>query len=48
MFLYRDDYSYPDLKNGQEVGVKIAKNRNGQMGTVKLEFVRVFGRFRGR
>lgn len=47
LFLYRDDYYYPDSKNGQEVEVKIAKNRNGPVGTVKLEFVKEFGRFRG-
>jgi replicative DNA helicase len=47
LFLYRDDYYYPDSKNGLEVEVKIAKNRNGPVGTVKLEIVKEFGRFRG-
>ncbi|VXB14687.1 conserved hypothetical protein [Bacillus sp. 349Y] len=48
LFLYRDDYYHSDTKSGREVEIKIAKNRNGPVGTVKVEFVKEYGRFVGK
>ncbi|WP_370295725.1 DnaB-like helicase C-terminal domain-containing protein [Rossellomorea marisflavi] len=48
LFLYRDDYYHTDTKSGREVEIKIAKNRNSPVGTVKVEFVKEFGRFVGK
>lgn len=49
MFLYRDDYYYPDLakEKGTEGVVEIifAKQRKGATGTVQLRFVKEYTRF---
>ena len=49
MFLYREDYYYPDLaaQNGTEGLVEIifAKQRKGPTGTVKLRFIKEYTRF---
>lgn len=49
MFLYRDDYYYPDLakEKGTEGLVEIifAKQRKGATGTVQLRFVKEYTRF---
>lgn len=51
MFLYRPDY-YPDAPNPEGVNsqgiceVIIAKQRNGPVDTVQLQFVKEFGKFR--
>lgn len=36
MFLYRDEYYYPDTERKREAEVIIAKQKNGLQGTVKL------------
>lgn len=49
MFLYRDDYYYPDMakEKGTEGLVEIifAKQRKGSTGTVQLRFVKEYTRF---
>lgn len=49
MFLYRDDYYYPDTaqENGTEglVEVIFAKQRKGPTGTVQLRFIKEYTRF---
>lgn len=49
MFLYRDDYYYPDLaqEKGNEglVEVIFAKQRKGPTGTVQLRFIKEYTRF---
>lgn len=49
MFLYRDDYYYPDLaaEQGTEGLVEIifAKQRKGATGTVQLRFIKEYTRF---
>lgn len=49
MFLYREDYYYPEQakQNGTEgvVEVIFAKQRRGPTGTVKLRFIREYTRF---
>lgn len=49
MFLYRDDYYYPDLAvelgTTGEVEVIFAKQRKGPTGTVKLKFIKEYTRF---
>lgn len=40
MFLYRDEYYYPeDLDNRWQCDVLVSKNRNGMVGNIKLKFV---------
>ena len=49
MFLYRDDYYYPERAKQEgtegEVEVIIAKQRKGPTGSAKLRFIREFTRF---
>ncbi|HKM42737.1 MAG TPA: DnaB-like helicase C-terminal domain-containing protein, partial [Limnochordia bacterium] len=49
MFLYRDDYYYPDTakEKGTEGLVEIifAKQRKGSTGTVQLRFIKEYTRF---
>lgn len=49
MFLYRDDYYYPDRAKQEgtegEVEVIIAKQRKGPTGSAKLRFIREYTRF---
>lgn len=49
IFLYRDDYYYPERAREQgtegEVEVIIAKQRKGPTGSVKLRFIREYTRF---
>jgi replicative DNA helicase len=48
LFLYRDEYYNSGSEAANEVEVKIAKNRNGPVGTVKLKFKKECGRFSGK
>ncbi|MEG9294999.1 replicative DNA helicase [Mangrovibacillus sp. Mu-81] len=45
LFLYRDEYYNIASEAGNVVEVKVAKNRNGPVGTVKLGFKKECGRF---
>jgi len=50
MFLYRDEYYINEKKNADEVEVGtseviVAKNRHGELGTVKMAFSGEFGQF---
>ena len=45
-FLYREDYYEKDSERKNELEVIISKHRNGPTGTVKLEFLREYGRVR--
>jgi replicative DNA helicase len=49
IFLYREDYYYPDLaaQNGTQglVEVIFAKQRKGPTGTVQLRFIKEYTRF---
>lgn len=45
IFLYRDDYYDKNTENKNIVEVIIAKQRNGPTGTVKLAFLKQFGKF---
>ncbi len=47
LFLYRDEYYNSASDAGDVVEVKVAKNRNGPVGTVKLRFKKECGRFSG-
>src|SRR5699024_4182912 len=47
-FLYRDNYYNQKSRQNNEMEVIIAKQRNGPTGTVKLEFLREFGRVEER
>lgn len=44
-FLYRDDYYAHQSNNTGQIEVIIAKQRNGPVGTVDLEFHKEYGRF---
>jgi replicative DNA helicase len=46
LFLYRDEYYNSGSETANEVEVKVAKNRNGPVGTVKLWFKKESGQFR--
>jgi replicative DNA helicase len=48
LFLYRDEYYNSAPEAGDVVEVKVAKNRNGPFGTVKLRFKKECGRFSGK
>lgn len=40
MFIYRDEYYYPDTTNDPGVAeIIISKNRHGKTGTIKLDFI---------
>jgi replicative DNA helicase len=45
--LYRDDYYDRSSKDKNTIEVIVGKNRNGPIGTVKLEFRKEFGKFMG-
>jgi replicative DNA helicase len=45
-FLYRDDYYDRESKEKDRIEVILAKQRNGPIGTVKLAFLKEYGRFR--
>lgn len=45
MFLYRDDYYYPDSENENIAEVIIAKQRNGPTGTIELVWQPEYTRF---
>jgi replicative DNA helicase len=47
LFLYRDEYYNSGTESANEVELKVAKNRNGPVGTVKLRFRKECGRFSG-
>jgi replicative DNA helicase len=47
LFLYRDEYYNSGTDAANEVELKIAKNRNGPVGTVKVRFKKESGRFSG-
>ncbi|QTC44087.1 replicative DNA helicase [Bacillus sp. V3] len=47
LFLYRDEYYNSASDAGDVVEVKVAKNRNGPVGTEKLRFKKECGRFSG-
>ncbi|MBG9943954.1 replicative DNA helicase [Brevibacillus formosus] len=44
-FLYRDDYYDKETENKNVTEVIIAKQRNGQTGTVELAFIKEFNKF---
>jgi replicative DNA helicase len=44
-FLYRDDYYSKDTKQPNKIEVILAKQRNGPIGTIELEFMKEFGKF---
>ncbi|WP_173915216.1 replicative DNA helicase [Halobacillus sp. Marseille-Q1614] len=46
-FLYREDYYKRDGGENNEIELIISKQRNGPVGTVKLEFEKEYGRFVG-
>lgn len=46
MFIYRDDYYYPDESERPNIAeINVAKNRNGNTGVVDLYWNRIFTRF---
>ncbi len=45
MFIYRDDYYDDDSPDAGGAEVIIAKQRNGPVGTVKLQFEKRYARF---
>lgn len=45
MFLYRDDYYYPDTEEKNVAEVIVAKQRNGPIGTIKLVWQPKYTRF---
>lgn len=46
MFIYRDDYYHPDTEKKNIAEIKIAKQRNGPIGTVELLWLPQYTRFR--
>lgn len=45
MFIYREDYYFPETERGGIADIIIAKHRNGPTGNVELTFTREFTRF---
>ncbi|QGG47059.1 replicative DNA helicase [Heliorestis convoluta] len=48
MFIYREDYYFPDTENKGIAEIIIAKHRNGPVGTVELGFLKEFTKFVNR
>ena len=48
LFLYRDDYYNPDTEEKNVAECIIAKNRHGETGTVKLQWLPQFTTFSDR
>lgn len=44
-FLYRDDYYYKESDRKDTIDIILAKQRNGPIGTVRLEFMKEIGKF---
>jgi replicative DNA helicase len=44
-FLYRDDYYSKDSNRPNKIEVILAKQRNGPIGTIELEFKKEYGKF---
>jgi replicative DNA helicase len=44
-FLYRDDYYCKDRKQPNKIEIILAKQRNGPIGTIELEFKKEYGKF---
>jgi replicative DNA helicase len=44
-FLYRDDYYCKDSKQANKIEIILAKQRNGPIGTIELEFKKEYGKF---
>ncbi|MBC7106407.1 MAG: replicative DNA helicase, partial [Firmicutes bacterium] len=45
IFIYRDEYYYPDTENRGVAEIIVAKQRNGPVGTVELGFLKEYARF---
>ncbi len=48
MFLYRDEYYHPDTEEKNVAEVIVSKNRHGETGTVKLQWIPQYGTFADR
>jgi replicative DNA helicase len=48
MFIYREDYYFPDTEKKGIAEIIIAKHRNGPVGTVELGFLKEFTKFVNR
>ena len=48
LFIYRDDYYHPDTPEKNVAEVIVAKNRHGETGTVKLQWLPQFTTFADR
>jgi replicative DNA helicase len=46
LFIYRDDYYHPDSEEKNVAEIIVAKNRHGETGTVKVQFVKELMEFR--
>jgi replicative DNA helicase len=44
-FLYRDDYYVKDSNQPNKIEIILAKQRNGPIGTIELEFKKEYGKF---
>ncbi|WP_254842800.1 DnaB-like helicase C-terminal domain-containing protein [Bacillus sp. MRMR6] len=47
-FLYRDDYYHKNSKQPNKIEIILAKQRNGPIGTIELEFNKEYGKFTDR
>ena len=48
MFIYRDDYYNPDTEEKNVAEIIVAKNRHGETGTVKVQWLPQFTTFADR
>ena len=48
MFLYRDDYYNPDTEEKNVAECIVSKNRHGETGTVKLQWIGQYQAFAAR
>ena len=48
LFIYRDDYYHPDTPEKNVAEIIVAKNRHGETGTVKLQWLPQFTTFSDR